>query len=72
LEHLRLEAGIADAIRSHGVGNVSRTSVAAALIGSRRRGSPRGGAADTTEDGARRAIFDPAVDYTFVEAEASG
>jgi proteasome lid subunit RPN8/RPN11 len=70
LEHLRLEAGIADAIRSHGV-ETYPNECCGALIGTGSIVSHVAPLPNTTDEGARRRFLIRPSDYKFVEAEAT-
>ena len=70
LEHLRLEAGIADAIRTHGV-ETYPNECCGALIGSDGVVKHVSALPNVTEEGARRRFLIRPSDYMFVEAEAT-
>jgi proteasome lid subunit RPN8/RPN11 len=70
LEHLRLEAGIAEAIRNHGV-ETYPNECCGALIGTGGVVSHVAPLPNTTDEGARRRFLIRPSDYKFVEGEAT-
>ena len=70
LEHLRLQTGIADAIRTHGV-ETYPNECCGALIGSDGVVNHVAALPNVTEEGARRRFLIRPSDYMFVEAEAT-
>ncbi len=70
LEHLKLEDGIADAIRRHGV-ETYPDECCGALIGTDGVVQHVAALPNTTEEGARRRFLIRPADYTFVEGEAT-
>lgn len=70
MEHLKLEKGIADAIRRHGM-ETYPNECCGALIGTEGVVNLVAPLPNTTEDGARRRFLIRPSDYTFVEREAA-